>query len=204
MKEIEELNDRMDGADELINSLIKKITDLEKKEVKATDYSLHFDALQKIFEVFLVRYNKESGELNNAVGKLNLNYPAEQIQQALVEIKNILAAIQKALPVQVKHQFDLKTKGWIIAGMILLIVTAISAGFCGNLWIETNRLQAVGIKYRLVQQVDSVGTTWADSVYNSNPDNADKTLIKNKKIIKNRANEIHKGIIRKNQKKVHK
>jgi hypothetical protein len=36
----------------------------------------------------------------------------------------ILAEIKKLLPVKVSHDFDPKTKGWIIAGIILLIVTA--------------------------------------------------------------------------------
>jgi len=192
MKEIEELTERMDGADELIDSLIKKITDLEKREVKTTDYTLHFEALQKIFEVFLVKYNKESGELNTAVGKLNINYPAEQIQQTLVEVKVILTAIQKSLPVKVNHYFDPKTKGWIIAGMILLIVTAISTGLCGHLWVENNHLQAVDIKYRLLRQVDKSSTKWADSIYTSNPDEAEKTVIRmeNMKTTKNKANDI--------------
>lgn len=178
MKDIEGLTERMDGADELIDSLIKKITDLEKREVKTIDYTLHFEALQKIFEVFLVRYNKESREFNIAVGKLNINYPAEQIQQTLVEVKAILAAIQKSLPVKVNHYFDPKTKGWIIAGIILLIVTAISTGLCGHLWAENNRLEAIDIKYSLLRQIDTVGTKWADSLYNSDPDKAMKTLNK--------------------------
>ncbi|MFI5138441.1 MAG: hypothetical protein ACHQIM_11505 [Sphingobacteriales bacterium] len=178
MKELNELTERMDGNDEIIESLIKKITELEKREIKNIDYTLHFEALQKIFEVFLVRYNKENGELRTAVNQLNVSYPAEQIQNTLAEVKGILEAIQKILPVKVKHQFDFKTKGWIIAGMILLIVTAISTGLCGYLWIENNRLQAVDIKYRMVRQVDSIGTKWADSVYMNNPDDAEKLLIK--------------------------
>ena len=169
MKEIEELNERMDGADELINSLIKKITDLEKKEVKVTDYSLHFDALQKIFEVFLVRFNQERNDLNTAFSKLNIEYPAEQIQQGLAEIKTILSAIQKSLPVKVKHQFDFNTKGWIIAGMMLLIVTAVSIGLCAHLWVENNRLEANDIKFRAIRQVYPAPAKWADEYHNKNP-----------------------------------
>jgi hypothetical protein len=155
MKEIEELNERMDGADELINSLIKKITDLEKKEVKVTDYSLHFEALQKIFEVFLVRYNKECDDLSNAFSKLNIEYPAEQIQQGLAEIKTILNAIQKSLPVKVKHE--------------VLIVTAISTGLCANLWVENNRLEANDIKFRAIRQIYPTPAKWADDYYSKNP-----------------------------------
>ena len=169
MKEIEELNERMDGADELINSLIKKITDLEKKEVKVTDYSLHFEALQKIFEVFLVRFNQERNDLNAAFGKLNIEYPAEQIQQGLAEIKTILSAIQKSLPVKVKHQFDFNTKGWIIAGVMLIIVTAVSTGLCAHLWVENNRLEANDIKFRAIRQVYPTPAKWADGYYSKSP-----------------------------------
>ena len=169
MKEIEELTERMNGVDEIMDSLIKKITDLEKKEIKITDYSLHFEALQKIFEVFLVRYNKECSDLNTAFGKLNIEYPAEQIQQNLAEVKIILTAIQKLLPLKVKHQFDFNTKGWIIAGMMLLLVTAISSGLCAHLWVENNRLEANDIKFRAIRQVYPIPAKWADNYYTTNP-----------------------------------
>jgi hypothetical protein len=173
MKEIEKLTERINGVDEIMDSLIKKITDLEKREIKVTDYSLHFEALQKIFEVFLVRYNKECNDLNTAFGKLNIEYPAEQIQQNLAEVKIILTAIQKSLPVKVKHQFDFNTKGWIIAGMILLIVTAVSSGLCANLWVENSRLAANDIKFRAIRQVYPIPAKWADDYYTKNPKEMD-------------------------------
>ncbi|MGY4540016.1 prefoldin subunit 5 [Mucilaginibacter sp. UYNi724] len=178
MKEIQELTERMDGTDELIDSLIKKITDLEKKEIKVTDYSLHFEAIQKIFEVFLVRYNKECDDLNTAFGKLNSEYPAEQIQQCLAEIKIILTAIQKSLPVKVKHQFDFNTKGWIIAGMMLLLVTAIISGLCVHFWVDNNRLVGNDIKFRAIRQVYPNLAKWADEYYSKNPNAMEAATVK--------------------------
>jgi len=168
----------MDSNEEIVDSLIKKIDELQKQEVKSTDYKLHFEALKKIFEVFLLRYDKENAELKVAIGQLNIGYPAERIQNTLTEVKSILEAVRKSLPVKVNHQLDPNTKGLIIAATILLIVTAISVGLCGYLWTENNRLKAVGIKYRLVRQVDSIGTKWADSVYASDPDEAETTTSK--------------------------
>ncbi|HEY8657825.1 MAG TPA: hypothetical protein VIL78_02250 [Hanamia sp.] len=195
MKELNELTERMDGVDELMDSIVKKVTEIDKREIKITDYTPHFEVLKQIFEVFLLKYNKESEALKAVVGQLNISYPAEQIQNTLAESKGILEAIQKALPVKVKHQFDFKTKGWIISGMILLIVTAISTGVCGHLWAENNRLQAVDIKYRLLEQVDTSPTKWADSIYASNPDEAEKTVIRmeNAKITKDKTSEIQNG-----------
>src|ERR1700722_7755435 len=110
MKELNELTERMDGVDELMDSIVKKVTEIDKREIKITDYTPHFEALKA------------------TISQLNITYPAGQIKNTLAESKGILEAIRKALPVKVKHQFDFKTKGWIIAGMILLIVTAISTG----------------------------------------------------------------------------
>jgi hypothetical protein len=188
MKELNELTERMDGADELIDSLVKKVTEIDKREIKTTDYTPHFEALKTF------------------VGQLNISYPAEQIQKTIVESKGILEAIRKSLPLKVKHQFDFKTKGWIIAGMILLIVTAISTGLCGHLWAENNRFQAVDIKYRLLRQVDTSSTKWADSIYTSNPDKAEKTVIRmeNAKITKDKANDISNGRRGKKSRKRHK
>jgi len=170
MKELNELTERMDGADELIDSLVKKITELDKRETKITDYTPHFEALKQIFEVFLLKYNKESEALNTVVAQLNISYPAEQIKNTIAESKGILEAIRKALPVRVKHQFNFKTKGWIIAGMILLIVTAISTGLCSHLWAENSRMQANDIKFRAIRQVYPIQAYWADKYYAEHPD----------------------------------
>jgi len=176
MKEIDGLNERMDGNDEIVDSLIKKIDDLEKRYVKNTDYTLHFEALKKIFEVFLIRYNKESIALFEAVSRLNIEYPADQIQKNLAELKTILKAIQRELPVKVKHQLDIKTKAFVIS----IIVIASSCLLNGYLWTENTRLQAVDIKYRLLNQLGSNDVKIADSVYSSDPDETAKMVDKSK------------------------
>jgi len=122
MKEIDELNDRMDGMDELVDSIIKKLDAIEKKDLKPADYTVHFEALKQIFEVFLLRYNKESTGLMEAVGKLNIEYPAGQIQNNLAELKTILEAIKKELPIKMRHQLDTKTKGWVILLFVIVII----------------------------------------------------------------------------------
>ena len=195
MKELNELTERIDGVDELMDSIVKKVTEIDKREIKITDYTPQFEALKQIFEVFLLKYNKESEALKAVVGQLNISYPAERIKNTIAESKGILEAIRKALPIKVKHQFDFKTKGWIIAGMILLIVTAISTGLCGHLWAENNHLHVVDIKYRLLRQVDTSSTKWADSIYTSNPDEAEKIVIRmeNAKVTKDKANDIQNG-----------
>jgi hypothetical protein len=172
MKEIKELTDRIDGMDELVDSIIKKLDAIEKKDLKPADYTVHFEALKQIFEVFMLRYNKESVALMEAVSRLNMEYPASQIQNNLAELKTILEAMKKELPIKVRHQLDTKTKGWVI----LLFVIVISVVLNGYLWTENTRLQAVDIKYRLLNQLEPTDTQLADSVYNADPDIAEKMV----------------------------
>lgn len=201
MKEIDELNERIDGQDEIIDSLIKKITDQEKREPKTVNYTLHFEALQKIFEMFLLRYNKENAELKAAIGQLNISYPAEQIQNTLSEVKTILEAVRKSLPVKVKHEVDPKTKGWIIAGMILLIVTAISTGLCGHLWLENNRLQANDIKFRMLRQCYPIQANWAEQYYFNNPNTVENETIRLENEAKERSDNLDIAIQKKREAK---
>ena len=72
-----------------------------------------------------------------AVGKLNIEYPAGQIQNNLAELKTILEAIKKELPIKVRHQLDTKTKGWVI--LLFVIVTSLILN--GYLWTENWRIR---------------------------------------------------------------
>lgn len=58
------------------------------------------------------------------------------------------------------------------------MITAIGTGLSGYLWTENNRLQAADVKYRLLRQVASADTKWADSIYTDNPDETKKMLVK--------------------------
>jgi hypothetical protein len=180
--------------DEIIDQLIIKVGELEKREVNIPDYRSRFNTLQQDFEGFLQQYNNDSRALSGANKRIHDTNPAPQVQDAIGNLKNLLEAIQKALPVKHQHHFDFYTKGWIIAGMLLLIIVAISSGLSAYLWKENDRLQAADVKYRLLRQVTSFDTKWADSVYNSNPDETKKMLAKleNGQLRLNQKNRIQK------------
>ena len=65
MKEIDELNQRMDSNDEIVDSLVKKNTELEKQVTKITDnpvpdYSVAINAI--LTEIRRIKQNNESDE----------------------------------------------------------------------------------------------------------------------------------------------
>jgi hypothetical protein len=149
--------------EEIIDQLVIKVNALEKREIKLPDYTPNFDDLKK----WLADHLPD-----------NLEYPATKIQAQLDEVKTIVESIPKIIPVKHSHYFDPKSKGWVIAGVILLIVTAISTGLNAHLWMENNRLQANDIKFRMLRQVYPVQANWAEQHYFNNPDTAESETIR--------------------------
>ncbi len=146
-------NSEKNITEEIIDQLIIKVSELEKREFTVPDYTPQFEALRQSYEGCMLRHDKEVEEFKAVLGQLKVNYPAEQIKNNLTDVKSILATIQKSIPIKHKHQFDFNTKGWIISGMILLMLAAICTGLSAHLWVENTTLKAVSTKYRMIRQV---------------------------------------------------
>jgi hypothetical protein len=182
--------------EEIIDQLVIKVNLLEKREIKLPDYIPNFEDLKKWLIEHLPDYNKPIEELKTIVSQHNLEYPATKIQAQLDEVKTIVESIPKIIPVKHSHYFDPKSKGWVIAGVILLIVTAISTGLNAHLWVENNRLQANDMKYRMLRQAYPVQANWAEQHYFNNPDTAENETIR----LENEAEERSEAIDIANQK----
>ncbi len=162
--------------DEIIDQLVIKVNEIDKREIRFPDYTPYFEDLKKWLAEHLPDYNKPIDELKAAVNQHNLEYPATKIQVQLDEVKAIMARIPKT--VKHDHYFDPKSRGWIIAGVILLIVTAISTGLNAHLWLENSRLQANDIKFRMIRQSYPIQANWAEQHYYNNPDTAESETIR--------------------------
>jgi hypothetical protein len=171
--------------EEIIDQLVIKVEALEKRGIKLPDYTPNFEDLK----IWLADHLA-------TVSQHNLEYPATKIQAQLDEVKTIVENIPKIIPVKHSHYFDPKSKGWIIAGVILLIVTAISAGLNAHLWVENTRLQANDIKFRMLRQAYPVQANWAEQHYFNNPDTAESETIR----LENEAEERSEALDIANQK----
>jgi hypothetical protein len=171
--------------EEIIDQLVIKVEALEKRGIKLPDYTPNFEDLK----IWLADHLA-------TVSQHNLEYPATKIQAQLDEVKTIVENIPKIIPVKHSHYFDPKSKGWIIAGVILLIVTAISTGLNAHLWVENTRLQANDIKFRMLRQAYPVQANWAEQHYFNNPDTAESETIR----LENEAEERSEALDIANQK----
>ena len=104
-------------------------------------------------------------------------YPAEEIKTNIYTLRNELAQIPKVIPVKNHHHIDVKTRPFIYAGSLLLILVAISTGLTIYLWVENYRLHANDIKFRMIRQNFPIQAKTVDSFYTKTPLTMEKQTI---------------------------
>ena len=164
--------------DEILDRMAIQLGELDKRLANLPDDTQQLETLSKGFDRFLQQYHGDQQEIKTILRQPNTDEPQKQVQTMLTETRAILENIKKMLPLKFINTFDLKTKGWIISGTILLIVVALNTGLSGYLWKENSRLEDVDIMYRLAKQVGPTVTDWEDSTYLNNIEQEKKILAK--------------------------
>jgi hypothetical protein len=141
-------------ADEIQNDLIKKVEELEKREIKFPDYTPQFE------------------EIKSAINKQNTQYPAEKFQSQLDEFGIKIDLIPKTIPV--KHILDVETKKVLKVIVILILLVIVSVGIAVHLLFRNHELQAGANKFHMIRQSSPAIALWADTTYLSDPEQAIK------------------------------
>jgi hypothetical protein len=139
-------------AAEIQNDLIKKVEELEKREIKFPDYTAQFEELKLVI-------NQQSAQ-----------YPAEKFQSQLDEFGVKIDLIPKAIPV--KHILDVETKRVLKVLVILVILVIVSVGITVHLLFRNHGLQASADKFHMIRQSSPGIALWADTTYLADPDKA--------------------------------
>lgn len=141
-------------ADEIQNDLIKKVEELEKREIKFPDYTPKFDELKSII-----------------IGQ-NLQYTIEMFQTQLDDFGLKINLIPKSLPVT--HRLDVETKKVLKVFAILILIVIVSVGIAIHLLFRNQELQASANKFHMIRQSSPAIALWADTTYLSDPEEAIK------------------------------
>ena len=164
--------------EEIIDNLVVQVNALEKREVKLPDYNERFSAIESLIIRLLPNHEELTEILKAEINRHNLAYPAQQIQSQIDQLRNELALIPKVIPVKNHHHLDVKTRPFIIAGTLLLIFVALSAGLNIYLWTANNRLEANDIKFRMTRQMYPREANEADAEYTRDPSAMEKLTVK--------------------------
>ena len=163
--------------DEIIEQLVIKVNELDKRKVDSLDYTPQFEALKILIQEQIPDYTKPLEELERLVIQHNLSYPSGEIQNQIIELKGIVAKIPKGIPVKHEHYFDPKSKGWVMAGVTLLIVVAITTGLSAHLYLENLHLEATDIMFRVAKQAYPEITREIEDRYAKDPEKMEAKLI---------------------------
>jgi hypothetical protein len=161
----EEFEDRLTDTENVLALHGKRITNLEEhkaepQEIKVPDYSRHFE------------------ELKTLVKQHSLAYSSLQIYAQIHSFQKTISELPKVLPVEHHHYFTDKSKGFLIGGMVLLLISAITVGISFGLYRENTRMKENDIKFRMIRQSIPETAQWADTTYHRDPEGTEKVLKK--------------------------
>ncbi|MDB5156157.1 MAG: hypothetical protein JWR50_864 [Mucilaginibacter sp.] len=128
-----------------------------------------FDQLIKQVEVVEKREYPDYKAATAALRELVIN-----LKSYLDQVK---ALVDTLLAMKIKHRLDLKTKGVIIVLAAWGIFTCLSVGLNISQHADNNTLRANSFKYRIIRQTYPIQADKADSIYQADPDAAEKNTI---------------------------
>jgi len=78
------------------------------------------------------------------------------------------------MQIKILHRFEDKTKGFIIGGLVLFALSAISIGICFYLWSDNGKMKDNEVKFRIIRQIAPDVAFRADTLYYADPDGMEK------------------------------
>lgn len=126
--------------------------------------------------------------MKTLVKQHNLAYSSLQIYAQINSFQKAISELPKVLPVAHHHYCMDKSKGILLGGIGLLLISALTVGLNFGLYRDNTRMKENGIKYWMIRQSFPNTAMWADSTFYSNPEaieNVVKKLEAEKLNIKN-------------------
>ncbi|WP_028296875.1 hypothetical protein [Olivibacter sitiensis] len=165
----QELQTAVKDQQEIVVLMDKRVQQLEKQQSESKDYSAEIAQITKKLEhVATVEYLAELQASNNSqiatLGADIIDIKEQQTKQG-----NIIGKMPKQMKFQLEHRFTDKQRPYIITGIILLLVLALSLFASFQLWRSNSALKNSDIKFRMVRLFYPQVSLDIDSIYNNNP-----------------------------------
>lgn len=172
-----EIQDQLQDNQELTIKLGERMTSAEEKLTKlieVKDYSGQLDELKELI-IKIAEHDKtapirhEVGQQVMAIENLMLTIKASIKQQ-----ETIFKDFPKQMEVRQLHRFEDKTKGFVIGGLVLFALSAVSTGICFYLWNDNGKMRDNDVKFRMVRQMSPTVANRAGTLYYSDPEGMEK------------------------------
>ncbi|MEN5195362.1 hypothetical protein [Sphingobacterium faecium] len=165
----QELQTAVKDQQEIVVLMDKRVQQLEKQQSETKDYSEELEQITKKLEhVATVEALAELQASNNSqmatLGADIIDIKEQQTKQA-----SITSEMPKRTKFQIEHRFTDKQRPYIITGIVLLLVLALSLFASFQLWRSNSDLNDSDIKFRMVRLFYPQVSLDIDSIYNNNP-----------------------------------
>ncbi len=133
MTELEKRQAKAEGLDEVLNGLIPKVKTLE---VNAGTYP----------KVYVPDHGKDFKELFAQLGQLKQAY-----DQSILQLEENIKAMPKTLPVKNYHHFEPKAKPILYLFVAMILAVTVLSGLCIGLRLENNRRSDESNKFMILR-----------------------------------------------------
>jgi chromosome segregation ATPase len=151
MKEIDELNQRMDSNDEIVDSLVKKNTEMEKRQAKIEEHKENFkDIAPRVIalenkknypEVYIPDYSKEFQQIFEQIKECNNDSSKDAVTELFRKIYDRIDALHADINAVSRRYFDPKTKWLLIFCSILILLASVLTGTTMGFVLESYELK---------------------------------------------------------------
>lgn len=173
----QEIQEQLQDNQELTIKLgerMNSVEDILAKLMDVKDYSVQLDELKELITKIAEKENtaplhKEITQQIIATQNLLLTSEANIKKQEM-----LFRNFPKEMQVKLIHHFEDKTKGFIIGGIILLILSAAMTGICLYLWSDNEKMKDNDVKFRIIRQIAPSVAYKADTLYYPDPKSMEK------------------------------
>jgi hypothetical protein len=162
MEDNKALNDRVDYLDEVVNSLIKTSTEGNKKTIDNDKITALIDKVDLLTE--------KSAAIEERLKVFDDEYNAQKFVNVFETLDQKIAAIPKVVLTRHRHGFESRSWGYLAMLGILIVSTAVSAGYAFSYRIENQLLSEDAEKYKIVERIYTKIAAKVDCDYLSNAD----------------------------------
>lgn len=160
MKEIDDLNERINGVDELIDTLVKTNTEMEKRQAALEECKENFKDLgprvkaleskTNYPEVYIPDYSKEFEQIFEQMKDSNGNFSRVAVTESFRKVFDRIDALHKDITTLSKRYFDPKTKWLLVVCSVLILLVSILTGTTIGFAIESYELKINGTSEKIL------------------------------------------------------
>lgn len=173
----QEIQEQLQDNQELTIKLGERLTSAEEiltKLMDVKDYSGQLDELKEL--IIKISEQDKTAPLQEEISQQviatqNLMLTSEM---SIKKQETLFRNFPKEMQVKILHSFEDKTKGFIIGGVVLFTLSAVSTGICFYLSNDNGKMKDNDVKFRMVRQIAPDVAYKADTLYYSDPEGMEK------------------------------